>query len=163
MFNENISGGVTPMNEELLAIKKFITRPVEVLLIEDDPVDARIVKEFLKESEDTRFNVTCRSRLSEGVTAISQMEFDVVILDLALPDSLGFNTFRELRAKVPTIPIIVLTGSSFQRDELRKLLDNTQNYLVKGYIDSISLVSTIFEAIELLITDSKPSYHTAFA
>ena len=150
------------MEEEFLVIKEFTTKPIGILLIEDNPGDARIVKEFLKESGDTRFNVTCRSNLSEGMAAIAQIEFDVVLLDLALPDSLGFNTFRELRAKAPTIPIIVLTGSSFQRDELRKLLDSTQNYLVKGYIDSVSLVSTIFEAIELLLTDSKTRYHTAF-
>ena len=148
------------MEEEFLVTKEFTTKPIEILLIEDNPGDARIVKEFLKESDVGEFNVTHVKLLSDGKKEIANKEFDVAILDLSLPDSHGFNTFRELRTKAPTIPIIVLTGSVLEREELRQCLSSSQKYLVKNYVNSVTLVTTIFEAIELLITGSKPRSFT---
>ena len=83
---------------------------ISVLLIEDNEGDAYLVSESLANSQPPRFKITHRDRLSSGLTCLSNESFDLVLVDLSLPDSDGFETFRRVRECSPSIPIVVLTG-----------------------------------------------------
>lgn len=89
--------------------------PWKVLLVEDNPGDARLAIEYMR--EDPHFGVSCdtASTLQEGIEKVRQGDYDVVLLDLTLPDSTGFATFEKFQAKASQLPIIVLSG---QEDEL---------------------------------------------
>ncbi len=85
-----------------------------VLLIEDNEGDAFLVCDCLMNSEPGRFKITQSDRLASGLACLSHENFDLVLLDLSLPDSDGFETFRRVRESSPYTPIVVLTG----RDDL---------------------------------------------
>src|SRR5689334_13650166 len=84
--------------------------PITVLLVEDDPGDARIIEERLKEAGAHRFAVTRAERFASCVEKLSAHVPDVVILDLSLPDSTGLATLRQVQRTAPGVPIVVLTG-----------------------------------------------------
>ena len=149
------------MCQELLEsnINKGKVKPIEVLLIEDDLLDTRIVKEFLKQSKDTTFNVTHVELLLEGKKEIANKEFDVVILDLGLPDCTGLSTFTKLRENSPELPIIILTGSTKERTLFRQHMDRIEEFHVKGSVDSDSLIKTIHEVIKCSQTRKRLQTH----
>jgi CheY-like chemotaxis protein len=82
----------------------------KVLLIEDNPGDARLVELWLEESDLFDCTIENRTTLSEGIEALSQSEYAVVLLDLTLPDSRGFQTLETLLKHYPDVNVIVLTG-----------------------------------------------------
>ena len=83
---------------------------IQVLLVEDGPTDALIVREELTPGLGIHFNVTHVERLAEAFTRLKEQAFEVVLLDLSLPDSDGFETFTRLREEAADVPIIVLSG-----------------------------------------------------
>jgi PAS domain S-box-containing protein len=121
---------------------------IRVLLIEDNPVDTRLLRVFLGESTTHVFQITDVDRLATGIQRASEERFDVVLSDLLLPDSHGIETFERLEAEVPDVPIIVLSGSDDETLAIRAVRQGAQDYLVKGRIDSHSLVRAITYAIE---------------
>ena len=82
-----------------------------VLLIEDNPGDARLIREMIAEDPRAPFTVHFADRLAKGLEQLSAGETALVILDLALPDSSGLDTFAKVYAHSPAVPIIVLTGN----------------------------------------------------
>ncbi|MBI2996622.1 MAG: response regulator [Candidatus Melainabacteria bacterium] len=120
---------------------------IDILLLEDNLGDEKLVEEMLLENNND-FHLTCARKLSEGIKYLEKNAFDVILLDLTLPDSTGFNSLTEIKIKAPETPIIILTGSIVKRPELKKCLDNVDTYLVKGEIDSNSLVSAITNAVQ---------------
>jgi DNA-binding response OmpR family regulator len=86
-------------------------QPIKVLLIEDSPTDARLLRIFLSESATHSFDIIHVERLADGMARIGQEQFDVILSDLLLPDSQGIQTFERLEARVQDVPIIVLSGS----------------------------------------------------
>src|SRR5438874_1900921 len=82
-----------------------------VLLIEDNLGDARLIKEMLAEEPAAPFRLNCADRLSRGMELLSSQKIDLLLLDLSLPDSHGLETFLEVYAHSPKVPIIVLTGN----------------------------------------------------
>ena len=85
-------------------------RPMRVLLVEDNPGDARLLQESLSEAGDGAFELIHAGRLSEGLEYLCGSEFDIVLLDLSLPDSQGLETFSTTQATAPQVAIVVLTG-----------------------------------------------------
>src|SRR5947209_3732630 len=81
-----------------------------VLLVEDNPGDARLIREMLAESGELRFELTGTDRLAPALDLLDGARFGVVLLDLSLPDSNGLDTFRALAAEYPDVPVVVLTG-----------------------------------------------------
>ncbi|UHQ96242.1 hybrid sensor histidine kinase/response regulator [Natrinema halophilum] len=129
---------------------------VTVLLIEDDPDDARIVERLLLEyapagTERPGGKVEIESieyadRLHDGLATISGTSIDLVLLDLELPDSSGVDTIEAMTQRVPSIPIVVLTGRTDVGVEA--IQRGAQDYLVKGRLTAELLFKTIRYAIE---------------
>src|SRR5262245_20401932 len=88
----------------------LMEKPIQLLLVEDNAGDARLLRELLREITTARFEITLVSRLSEALSKLHTNRFDVVLTDLSLPDSQGLSAFRELHAAAPMVPIIVLSG-----------------------------------------------------
>ncbi len=121
---------------------------VEVLVLEDNPGDARLLgAEFSTETLlDVRLTVA--PRLAEGLQLLASREFDAVLLDLNLPDSRGMDTFQRLRAAVPEVPLIVYTGIQDDEIAVRALRGGAQDYVVKGPGMGPLLVRAVSFAIE---------------
>ncbi len=122
--------------------------PIRVLLIEDNPGDARLIREMLGEIKGTDFDIECLDRLSAGLERLGNGEIDAVLLDLGLPKSQGLDSFRKLHFPAPDVPVIVLTGLGDEEVAIRALAEGAQDYLVKGQVDGNLLVRSIRYAIE---------------
>jgi DNA-binding NarL/FixJ family response regulator len=121
---------------------------IKILLIEDNPGDARIIQEMLKETENIQFNVKHASRLDDGLKYVLMESFDIVLLDLCLPDSKGIDTFNIMIYNAPDLPIIVITGLKDDIFAVNAVRRGAQDYLVKGEVNSNILVNSIKYAIE---------------
>ena len=123
-------------------------RHIKVLLIEDNPGDARLIREMLAEVRGATFDLEWVDRLSAGLERLAEGGFDMVLLDLGLPDSQGIDTFVTLQAQAPRVPIIVLTGLDDEALAVKAVQEGAQDHLVKGQVDSHALVRSIRYAVE---------------
>jgi diguanylate cyclase (GGDEF)-like protein len=119
-----------------------------VLLIEDNPGDVRLIREMLAEGEDVLFELACAGRLSQGLEYLATRSPSLVLLDLSLPDSYGFDTFLKVYAHSPKVPIIVLTGHDDHTVALSAVKGGAQDYLVKGKLDRELLLRSMQYSIE---------------
>ena len=119
-----------------------------VLLIEDNPGDVRLIREMLSDGEGELFHLDCVGRLSQGLEYLSTRDAGVVLLDLSLPDSCGFDTFLKVYAHSPKVPIIVLTGHDDRTIALSAVKTGAQDYLVKGKLDRELLLRSMQYSIE---------------
>src|ERR671915_1696847 len=103
-----------------------------VLLIEDDAGDARLIEEMILEDPAAPFKLHRADRLSRALEHLAGGETGLVLLDLSLPDSMGLETFARVYAHSPTVPIIVLTGNDDQTIALSAVKSGAQDYLIKG-------------------------------
>ncbi|MBK5275168.1 MAG: PAS domain S-box protein [Desulfuromonadales bacterium] len=124
-----------------------MSRNLRILLIEDNPGDADLIKEMLNEA-DVQFELKCAERLSAGVEQIKAESFDVILLDLGLPDSQGLGTLMSLNEIKLEAPVIVLTGLADEDLGTRAVKEGAQDYLFKGQIDKNMLVRSINYSIE---------------
>lgn len=125
-------------------MEKFI----HVLLIEDNSGDALLIRKMLKEVEGTLFKVVHVNRLKQGLNQLSNEDFDVILLDLGLPDSQGIETFNKIKECASTLPIIILTGLSDKDFAINAMGKGAQDYLVKAHVNDILLDRSIHYAIE---------------
>ncbi len=123
-------------------------RPIRVLLIEDNAGDARLVEIYLSNTRSATYEVTRRDRLETGLESLESQVFDIVLLDLTLPDSSGIETFERAYDKRPDVPIVVMTGHDDALLALRAVREGAQDYLVKSRVDSTLLNRSIRYAIE---------------
>src|SRR5271169_6162684 len=123
---------------------------ISVLAIEDSPDDAELLRHMLGKVREPSFTFSQAPRLSEGLQLLRDKgdSFDIVLLDLKLPDSEGMDSVLEIRKQSPTIPIIVFTGLDDDEVAIKALNLDVQDYLTKGQIDRNLLVRSIRYAIE---------------
>ncbi|MCG8604597.1 response regulator [bacterium] len=122
---------------------------IKILLIEDDPEDTHFIKALLIEEQEASFELECADCLQEGLTRLAAKDrFDLILLDLALPDSQGLATFDRVHAQTPQIPIVVLSGLDDEEVAIKAMQKGAQDYLVKGQVESRLLVRFIRYAIE---------------
>jgi PAS domain S-box-containing protein len=122
--------------------------PVKVLLVEDNPGDARLIVEMLSGYRE-QFRIEGHvARLAEAEQVIENTGVDLVLLDLSLPDSEGFDTFKRLLAHGRTLPVLVLSGVDDESLALRMVHAGAQDYLVKGQFDGPLLARAMRYAIE---------------
>jgi signal transduction histidine kinase len=124
------------------------SRPIKVLLIEDNPGDVTLIREFLSAAGDVQFELDDTDSLSAAMERLSNGDIDVILLDLCLLDSCGFETFTSLCSQVPHLPIIVLTGLMDEEVAIRAVKEGAQEYLVKGEVGGNLLIRSIRYAIE---------------
>ena len=105
---------------------------VEVLVLEDNPGDARLLDAEFSGEVLIDAHLTVAPRLSDGLHLLASREFDAVLLNLDRPDGRGMETFERLRAAVPEVPLIVYTGTHDDQIALRALRGGAQDYVVKG-------------------------------
>ena len=121
----------------------------KVLLVEDNPGDARLIREMLLEVPHISIELEVADRLSTGLARIREGDIQAVLLDLGLPDSQGgHDTFVAAYTEAPHVPIIVLTGLGDEALALRTVQEGAQDYLVKGQLDASLLERTVRYAIE---------------
>lgn len=125
------------------------SRPtVKVLLVEDNPVDAQLTQDLLEEWSADRLDVTRAATLAEGLAQLSRERFDVVLLDLSLPDTHGLSTVTQVLATSPGVPVVVLSGHDDHPLALQAVQRGAQDYLVKGQGGGDVLARSILYAIE---------------
>ena len=129
-------------------------RPIRVLLVEDNPGDARLVQETLAEVHSPEFELTHVERLSQARQRLAEEQFDVVLLDLVLPDKPRMGSLIEIHDQASRVPIVVLTGLDDETMASWTLEEGAQDYLIKGQTDKDSLVRCIRHAIQRHRTQS---------
>jgi diguanylate cyclase (GGDEF)-like protein/PAS domain S-box-containing protein len=121
-----------------------------LLLVEDDPGDARLLREMFNErghgSHNTR--LTHVQSLCEAEKYLSESEVDIVLLDLGLPDAQGIMVVRRAQAAAPRVPLVVLTGMDDERLAAQALHEGAQDYLIKGQIEARGLFRALRYATE---------------
>lgn len=121
---------------------------IRVLLLEDDPADARLIEVMLRRIPGSPYVVEVCGRLSKAVERLAQGGIGVVLADLSLPDSAGLSTLTALTAAAPGLPVIVITGNDDESLAIESLKHGGQDYLVKGHSDGFMLSRVIRYAIE---------------
>jgi PAS domain S-box-containing protein len=123
-------------------------KPIRVLLLEDNPGDARLLREYLHETDLVQVELDHVERLKTCLEHLARGKPDVILLDLGLPDSQGLETFTQVYAQAPEVPIVVLTGLNDTGQAVEAVRDGAQDYLVKGDVSGGLLVRAIRYAIE---------------
>lgn len=121
---------------------------MKILLVEDNLGDAELLQEILSEFGEEQFTFAHVWRVSEALKQLVQTEFDVVLLDLSLPDSWGLETLMQVQTQAPTIPVVILTGSQDEEQAIEAVRKGAQDYLLKGQLVGALLVRAIHHAIE---------------
>jgi diguanylate cyclase (GGDEF)-like protein len=123
-------------------------RFMKTLLVEDNSADARLIREMLKETSAGTFEVQHVARLDKAMECLHKETFDVVLLDLGLPDAQGMESLTLVHKTWVGLPIVVLTGLDNERFALEVMSAGAQDYLVKGQFDTQLLVRTIRYAVK---------------
>jgi PAS domain S-box-containing protein len=121
---------------------------LRILLIEDNPGDARLIKEMLREAGTPEMAMEWERHLSSGLARLRQNGISAVLLDLDLPDASGLETLAKVYSQFPEIPIVVLTGQGDEAVAAHAVRRGAQDFLVKGAVDDVLLVRSIRYAIE---------------
>lgn len=121
---------------------------VRLLLIEDNPIHARLIEELLTDARSPSFQLVVASRLSEGLALLDKGETDLILLDLILPDSQDLDTFIRVRSHAPSVPIVIVTGLDDVKLAARAVEAGAQDYLVKTHLQRASLTRSLRYAIE---------------
>ena len=126
------------------------TKTIHVLLVEDNPGDARFVRELIREAPDLSIHHV--DRLADGIAHLAAHKVDVVLLDLGLPDSQGLDTLRAILESGCTAPVVVLTGQDDEALGQSAVREGAQDYLVKNRVADRALNQAIRYAIERMRT-----------
>lgn len=118
-----------------------------VLVIEDNPGDAELVKATLADAGGATFQVYCADALLPGLDRLARGDIDLVLLDLSLPDSHGLEGLNAVRIHAPSIPVVLLTGWANDSLALRAMQSGAQDYLVKGTLQGADLALRLQHAI----------------
>jgi len=126
---------------------------LNVLLIEDNPGDVRLVKKMLHQTSfsdnpTTPINVTHTDRLQTALTYLQKHTYDVILLDLSLPDANNFDSILKLKEEYPSTPIIILSGQAVNQTAVEAVQHGAQDYLVKDDLTANLLLKTIHYTIE---------------
>src|SRR5256885_3706218 len=126
----------------------MIAKRVKVLLVEDNPVDARLIQESLAEASDDSFDLELADTLAAGLQRLGSGGIDAMLLDLALPDSFGQETFARAKAQALGVAIIVLTGLNDDSLALKLVQGGAQDFVAKVDVSGNNLTRAILYAVE---------------
>jgi diguanylate cyclase (GGDEF)-like protein/PAS domain S-box-containing protein len=125
-----------------------------LLLVEDNPGDARLLREMIKERGATSVTeLTHVETLDAAERHLSEREVDVILLDLGLPDAQGMVALRRAQAAAPRVALVVLTGLDDESLAAQALQEGAQDYLIKGQIEARGLLRALRYAVERKIME----------
>jgi signal transduction histidine kinase len=125
-----------------------VIETLRILLVEDNPGDARLCRELLRDGFAEPFELEHAPTLADGVAALEKARADVALLDLSLPDANGLASVHEIARRFPRLPIVVMSGLADEAVSLMALQTGAQDYLVKGQGDGTLVSRAIRYAIE---------------
>lgn len=120
---------------------------LRILLVEDNPVDAELLQDDLVQGNSV-LKIHHVEKLDQAIKALMEQTFDVMLLDLALPDSGGIDTFKKVHNAVPNLPIVVLSGLDDESLGVEAVRLGAQDYLVKGKTDAHGISRCLYHAIQ---------------
>lgn len=126
----------------------MIMQHCRVLLVEDEPVTAKVTRHMLRSIGAGRYAITHATNLEETLSLLNLEDFDVVLADLNLPDSKGLNTPEVIMAADPDVPVIVLTSTESDEIGIKAVQLGAQDYLVKGAFSDSVLNRSILYSME---------------
>lgn len=132
----------------MIKVNTVVNKSIKVLLIEDNDADARFISEMFKEIKTKKYETSHAKRLDEGLRLLDDDSFDVLLLDLSLPDSTGLETFEKAYNYEPELPIVILSGLDDEEVAVRAVREGAQDYLMKGEVSGRLLSRAISYAIE---------------
>ncbi|HEX8464582.1 MAG TPA: PAS domain S-box protein, partial [Abditibacterium sp.] len=140
---------------------------LHILVVEDNPTDVFLLKKALEEVQSLKIVLTQAKRLDEALQHLQDKSFDVVLLDLGLPDSQGLETFTRMHREHSKNPILILSGLDNETLSVQAVQDGAQDFLIKGGIDGKALARTMRYAIERKrseqrLTESEAGYRRLF-
>jgi len=121
---------------------------LKILIVEDDLIDRKLLERLLAESSLRVSEIKSADRLATALDLLEKNTFDIVLLDLGLPDSHGIESFTELQTRALYLPIIVLSGLEDEETAINAVQKGVQDYLIKGKVDSSLLMRAVRYAIE---------------
>jgi signal transduction histidine kinase len=121
--------------------------PIRVLLIEDDPAQARLIEHLIRRSQRP-FEIEWVDCLSLALERIAEGELNVVVVDLGLPDSQGIATFLAVQAADPFLPVVVMTGTDCEELAVEAVRRGAQDYIVKGQHSGATISRALQYAVE---------------
>ncbi len=133
-----------PVSEETVINKATL----KILVVEDNPVDVLWVESRLEEAKSARFEITHVESLEEAEQTLGKQKFELILLDLGLPDSQGIETFFRIRSSASDIPIVVLTGLYDEAVAIEAVSNGAQDYICKDRWNAQLIVRSINHAIE---------------
>src|SRR5476651_2240241 len=140
---------------------------LSILIVEDNPGDLFLLEETLRLTRIPFEHVFKASSTAQAIEILGKHKVSVVLLDLSLPDSSGFNSFSQVEAYASAIPIIVLTGLADTELAIETMASGAQDYLTKGEFDERLLSKSIQYSIERnrireSLRESNESYRNLF-
>jgi diguanylate cyclase (GGDEF)-like protein len=144
------------------AVMSYELKTIRVLLVEDNPADARLVREQFLDIDARDFELCHVDSLRGAYTALERQAFDVMLLDLSLPDSQGLNAVNHILNVAPQLPIVVLSGIDDAELSLRAVQVGAQDYLVKGQGDGNLLSRALRYAIERKRNQERLAYLASY-
>ena len=121
---------------------------MKILLVEDNPGDARLLQEMIKEAGAAQYELTWTNLLDKALKLLSEKPFDLVLLDLGLPGSIGMDTYKKVHSQVPNVPIVILSGFDSETFATEAAKSGAKGYLNKNDVDIKALVRTINNAVK---------------
>jgi signal transduction histidine kinase len=148
-WNELVVESTSPPNHEHTSeLTPFaVNEPINILLIEDNPGDARLIRESLSKTTHATYNLEWVDTLHSAKEVLERREVGVVILDLWLPDSVGLDGLDGIRSAEPDLPVVLLTGHDDHDTALEALRRGAQDYLVKGNVNGEAISRVLLYAI----------------
>lgn len=122
--------------------------PIRMLVLEDNETDRLLLQDAFSEVEAFNHEILFTETLEAGLILINETSFDVILLDLGLPDSSGIETFGQVRQAAPLAAVLVLTSLSDERTGIEAVKRGAQDYLIKGQMPSVLLLRSIRYAVE---------------
>ena len=138
---------------------------IRILLIEDNPADSDLIKELLEEVHDFNYELVVEITLYDGLERAGKEKFDIILLDLTLPDAFGLETLRIAHFRIKHLPIIILSGHEDEEIILKAMKEGVQDYIIKGSYNGIlrvfSAFSYFFQALIFAIVATITGYDPA--
>jgi PAS domain S-box-containing protein len=123
-------------------------KPINVLMVEDNPIEVLLVQKVLKTTDSPKFAVVHADCLAKGMELLAAGGVDLVLLDLGLPDSWGLDTLIEVLHQAPDLPVVVLTSRDDDDSIMQAVMQGAQDYLIKGQYDNKLLIRSLRYAFE---------------